>query len=83
MSWLDANTVSPHSTLTTSHSYSVQRLPTFESRQFTELKNGVAIALAYDGDQPLPAQYCYLRHHRRDPQVSHFTARRRRLRYAA
>jgi hypothetical protein len=77
VSWLDANTVSPHSTITTSHSYSVQRLPTFESRQFTELANGQAIVLAYDGRRPLPPQYCYLRPHYRDPRLSHFDHRSR------
>jgi hypothetical protein len=73
VSWLDAKTAAAQATLTTSYSYSLQRQPTFEPRQFFELQNDEAIVLAYDGRRPHAPQYCYLRPHYLDAHTSHFT----------
>jgi hypothetical protein len=73
VSWLDAKTAASQATLTTSYSYSLQRQPTFEPRQFFELQNDEAIVLAYDGRRPHAPQYCYLRPHYLDAHTSHFT----------
>ena len=44
----------------------------FRSRVFTELQNAQAIVLPYDGLNPLPPQYCYLKPHYLDVQTSYF-----------
>ena len=44
----------------------------FEGRVFSELKNGEAIVLAYDGLNPLPPTYCYLKPSFLDRDVSYF-----------
>ena len=41
--------------------YNVQRDFVFEPKVFAELKNAQAIVLAYDGLNPLPPCYCYLK----------------------
>src|SRR5262249_26218394 len=51
------------SSVTASKSYHAQREPVFEPKVFGELRNNQAIVLAYDGDNPLPAQRCYLKPH--------------------
>lgn len=48
-------------TLSTSKSYATHLLPIFEPKVFTELKNAQSIVLAYDGLNPLPPTYCYLK----------------------
>ena len=44
----------------------------FESKIFGELKNAQAIVLAYDGVNPLPPSYCYLKPYYLDPNMSYF-----------
>jgi hypothetical protein len=44
----------------------------FQSRVFTELPHAQAIVLPYDGLNPLPAQYCYLKPYYLDVQTSYF-----------
>ena len=41
--------------------YSVQRDFVFEPKVFSELKNAQAIVLGYDGVNPHPPTYCYLK----------------------
>lgn len=48
-------------TISTSKSYAVQRDYVFEAKVFAELKNAQAIVLAYDGFNPRPPTYCYLK----------------------
>ena len=45
---------------------------TFTSRVFTELQNAQAVALPYDGFNPMPAQLCYLKPYYLDVQKSYF-----------
>jgi len=61
VSVLTGRATSHRATLSTSKSYHTQLLPVFESRVFTELKNAQSIVIAYDGLNPLPATYCYLK----------------------
>jgi TraM recognition site of TraD and TraG len=63
--------------ITASKNYSVQRDHVFEAKVFSELKNAQAIVLAYDGLNPMPATYCYLKPHFLDPTVSYFEQLRR------
>jgi len=47
-------------------------LPTFEPKVFSELKNAQSIVLAYDGTNPLPPSYCYLKPHHLDKNTTYF-----------
>ena len=58
--------------LSASKSYAPHNDYTFPPRVFTELQNAQAVVLPYDGVNPLPPQYCYLKPHYLDPQVSYF-----------
>ena len=42
-------------------SYAPRREPVFQPSAFAELRNAQAIVAAYDGRNPLPATYCYLK----------------------
>ncbi len=59
-------------TISTSKSYNLQRDWVFEPKVFSELKNAQAIVMAYDGVNPLPASYCYLKPYYLDPNKSYF-----------
>jgi hypothetical protein len=65
--------------ITASKNYNLQRDNIFEPRIFAELKNAQAIVLAYDGLNPLPATYCYLKPYYLDLTVSYFEHLRRGL----
>ncbi|HEX2453125.1 MAG TPA: TraM recognition domain-containing protein [Vicinamibacterales bacterium] len=56
----------------TTKGYSVQRDFVFEAKVFAELKNAQAIVLAYDGLNPRPPSYCYLKPYYLDPNTSYF-----------
>jgi len=56
----------------TSKGYNVQRDFVFEPKVFSELKNAQAIVLAYDGLNPHPPTYCYLKPYYLDPNRSYF-----------
>jgi hypothetical protein len=56
-------------------SYNVQRDFVFEPKVFSELSNAQAIVLAYDGVNPQPPTYCYLKPYFLDPNVSYFAHR--------
>jgi hypothetical protein len=58
--------------ISASKSYNVQRDFVFEPKVFAELKNAQAIVLAYDGFNPHPATYCYLKPYFLDPNTSYF-----------
>lgn len=77
VSVLTGRATSHRSSLSASKNYSVQRDNIFEARMFSELKNAQAIVLAYDGFNPLPPTYCYLKPHYLDPQISYFEHLRR------
>ena len=44
----------------------------FQPKAFAELQNAQAIVLAYDGTNPLPPTFCYLKPHYLDVQTSYF-----------
>jgi hypothetical protein len=72
VSILTGRATAHRATLSTSKSYNTQILPIFEPKVFAELKNAQAIVLAYDGLNPLPPTYCYLKPYYLDPNVSYF-----------
>ena len=59
-------------TLSASKSYAPHHEYIFAPRVFTELQNAQAIVLPYDGFNPLPPQFCYLKPHYLDVQTSYF-----------
>ena len=58
--------------LSTSKSYNVQRDWLFEPKVFAELKNAQSIVIAYDGLNPLPPAYCYLKPYYLDRDSTYF-----------
>ena len=72
VSILTGRATSHRASLSTSKSYSTQMLPTFEPKVFTELKNAQAIVLSYDGLNPLPPTYCYLKPYHLDKSTTYF-----------
>jgi hypothetical protein len=59
-------------TISTSKSYNLHRDWVFEAKVSSELKNAQSVVLAYDGLNPLPASYCYLKPYYLDPDKSYF-----------
>jgi len=72
VSLFTGRTTSHKSAITATKSYDIHRLSVFEPKIFAELKNAQAIALAYDGLNPLPPSYCYLKPYYLDPNRSYF-----------
>jgi hypothetical protein len=72
VSVLTGKATSHRTSLSTSKSYSTQMHPTFEPKVFTELKNAQSIVLAYDGLNPLPPTYCYLKPYYLDKNTTYF-----------
>ena len=59
-------------TLSATKTYSWESDYVFPARVFTELQNAQAVVLPYDGVNPLPPQFCYLKPHYLDVQTSYF-----------
>jgi len=72
VSVLTGRAAAHRATLTASKGYNVQRDFVFEPKAFSELKNAQAIVLAYDGLNPHPPTYCYLKPYYLDPNRSYF-----------
>jgi hypothetical protein len=72
VSMLTGSTLAHRATLSTTKGYSVQRDFTFEPKVFSELKNAQAIVLAYDGVNPHPPSFCYLKPYYLDQNTSYF-----------
>jgi hypothetical protein len=58
--------------VTINKTFSLNRRPLFEAREFAELKNAQAIVLAYNGTDPLPAQRVFLKPYYLDVNTSYF-----------
>jgi len=58
--------------LSASKSYAPHHEYIFAPRIFTQLQNAQAIVVPYDGINPLPPQYCYLKPYYLDVQTSYF-----------
>ena len=77
VSLLTGRTTADRTTITASKTYKVERNPVFEAKTFAELQNAQAIVLAYDGLNPLPPTYCYLKPYYLDPNETYFSQRNR------
>ena len=72
ISLLTGRATSGSQTITASKFYSLEADYVFRSRVFMELQNAQAVVLPYDGLNPLPPQYCYLKPYYLDVQTSYF-----------
>ena len=72
VSYLTGKPLADKAHISTSKTYSQQRDYRFDSKAFTELKNAQSITLAYDGLDPLPPMYCYLKPYFNDVNKSYF-----------
>ena len=72
VSLLTGRAAASKQSLTASKSYAPTHEHIFAPRVFTELQNAQAIVLPYDGVNPLPPQFCYLKPHYLDVQTSYF-----------
>lgn len=72
ISLLTGRAAAARQTLSASKSYAPHHEYIFAPRVFTELQNAQAIAVPYDGSNPLPPPYCYLKPWYLDVQTSYF-----------
>jgi hypothetical protein len=72
VSFLSGKAISNRANVTTSKSYVTHNDFRFDTKTFTELKNAQAIAIAYDGLNPMPPMFCYLKPYYNDVNRSYF-----------
>src|SRR5262249_55951689 len=72
VSVLTGRTTAHKATIGTTKAYNVQRDFIFEPKVFAELRNAQAIVLAYDGLNPHPPTFCYLKPYYLDRNTSYF-----------
>lgn len=72
VSLLTGRAAAPKSTVTASKSYGFYMDYVFQPKIFGELQNSQAIVLPYDGLNPKPPTFCYLKPHYLDVQTSYF-----------
>ena len=69
---LSGKAISNRANVTASKSYNTRTDYRFDTKTFTELKNAQAIAIAYDGLNPMPPMFCYLKPYYNDVNRSYF-----------
>ena len=72
VSLLTGNALSHRANITASKSYNTQKDYRFDMKVFTEMRNAQSIVIAYDGLNPIPPCYCYLKPYYNDPNKSYF-----------
>jgi hypothetical protein len=72
VSLLTGKSVSHKANITASKSYYPHSDFRFDTKVFTELKNAQAVVIAYDGLNPMPPTFCYLKPCYNDPNKSYF-----------
>jgi hypothetical protein len=72
VSYLTGKPLADKAHISTSKTYSQQRDYRFDMKTFTELKNAQSVTLAYDGLDPLPPVFCYLKPYFNDANKSYF-----------
>ncbi len=72
ISLLTGRAAAGRQSLSASKSFQPHHEHIFPPRVFTELQNAQAVVLPYDGINPLPPQYCYLKPHYLDVETSYF-----------
>ncbi|HVA99995.1 MAG TPA: TraM recognition domain-containing protein, partial [Acidimicrobiales bacterium] len=72
VSFLSGKALSNRANVTTSKSYVTHNDYRFDTKTFTELKNAQSVTLAYDGVNPMPPMFCYLKPYFNDVNKSYF-----------
>jgi hypothetical protein len=72
VSLLSGNALSHRANITASKSYNSQSDYRFDMKTFTELRNAQSVVMAYDGLNPMPPCFCYLKPSYNDPNKSYF-----------
>jgi len=72
VSLLTGRATAHNTTVSAAKAYQLQFEPAFQPRAFTQLRNSQAIVLGYDGFNPWPPTYCWLKPHFLDVQTSYF-----------
>lgn len=72
VSYLTGKPLADKAHISTSKTYSQQRDYRFDKKTFSELRNAQSITLAYDGLDPLPPMFCYLKPYFNDVNKSYF-----------
>jgi hypothetical protein len=72
VSLFTGNALAHRANITASKSYNTQKDYRFDMKVFTELRNAQSVVIAYDGLNPIPPCYCYLKPYYNDPNKSYF-----------
>ncbi|HMI50557.1 MAG TPA: type IV secretion system DNA-binding domain-containing protein [Candidatus Saccharimonadales bacterium] len=72
VSLLTGKALSHRANITASKSYNTQSDFRFDMKTFTELCNAQSVTIAYDGLNPMPPMFCYLKPYYNDPNKSYF-----------
>ena len=72
VSWLTGKALSHKVNIIASKSYSTQSDYRFDIKTFMELRNAQSVVIAYDGFNPVPPTFCYLKPYYNDPNNSYF-----------
>src|SRR5208337_3600393 len=72
VSFFTGKSLSNRANVTTSKSYNTHSDFRFDMKVFTELRNAQSVVIAYDGLNPVPPCYCYLKPYYNDPNKSYF-----------
>jgi hypothetical protein len=72
ISLLTGKAISHRANITASKSYYPHSDFRFDMKTFTELKNAQSVVIAYDGLNPMPPTFCYLKPYYNDPNKSYF-----------
>ena len=72
ISLLTGKAISHKANITASKSYYPHSDLRFDTKTFTELKNAQSVVIAYDGFNPMPPTFCYLKPYFNDVNTSYF-----------
>src|SRR5712672_4354253 len=72
VSWLTGKALSHKDNIIASKSYNTKSDYRFDMKTFMELRNAQSVVIAYDGINPTPPMFCYLKPYYNDPNESYF-----------
>jgi TraM recognition site of TraD and TraG len=72
VSWLTGKALSHKANIVASKSYNTHSDYRFDIKTFLELRNAQSVIIAYDGINPTPPMFCYLKPYYNDPNDSYF-----------
>jgi hypothetical protein len=72
VSFLTGKALSHTANITASKSYGPHHDPRFDTKTFMELRNAQSVTIAYDGTNPRPPMFCYLKPYYNNVNKSYF-----------